>query len=521
MTTANEVLSAATVLREMAAAGGSPQQSGEVARYIPTQTSTPLRTRSQRQSLAEPLHAGNLQAYLESIPLDDVQSVLSRHFLKHQGNRSIFTHLVNPGDGVLPYEAATAVLEELAGETENVAILATLAYRLIEARGLWKGHPNPSVKSAEDLVRTLDVGRDIAQANIVMGASALRQRQRYVRLIDEAWKPGWLEEIPRYIRPTTWTRPEDLPRDMLVQMTANAKQNISLSDAVARWTDRITRRTDHGIRRAEGIRGPTVPHLILSDVKHLNRIIKDDDRGRRTSDMFFPEDAPTDGLEVKLAALQSTPLRRPDYLASGRRGTAKKRKRGGSVEADRADEAEDCVADDGGWRSGKDGMMVKRVKNQLIRRLPTAEELAAAEMPSSELLPKAATQSDDDSPAQYDSQPASKASCDGPGIALLLGKFVDLHHELRSLDTDTVRLARQCCDSCRVFVLRALASLEADLVPCVQGLEQVSKHVFDGSEVQPSQDHGISPRKKLPASEPRGNLDFYVVSDSSDGSDGD
>jgi hypothetical protein len=44
-------------------------------------------------------------------------------------------------------------------------------------------------------------------------------------------------------------------------------------------------------------------------------------------------------------------------------------------------------------------------------------------------------------------------------------------------------MSARCCGSCRVFVLRALASLEADLVPCVYGLERVEQHLYDGSEV--------------------------------------
>jgi hypothetical protein len=73
------------------------------------------------------------------------------------------------------------------------------------------------------------------------------------------------------------------------------------------------------------------------------------------------------------------------------------------------------------------------------------------------------------------------------------------------------------CDSCRVFVLRALASLEADLVPCVYSLKRVEQHLYDGSEVPPNQDHGVSPRKVTPAGKrvPR----VHVVPDSSDGSD--
>jgi hypothetical protein len=72
-----------------------------------------------------------------------------------------------------------------------------------------------------------------------------------------------------------------------------------------------------------------VPHLILSDIKSLNIPVKDSDRGRRTSDMFFPEDALTDHLEVKLAVLESPTKLRPDYSAAASM-SARKRKRDGS-----------------------------------------------------------------------------------------------------------------------------------------------------------------------------------------------
>jgi hypothetical protein len=197
-----------------------------------------------------------------------------------------------------------------------------------------------------------------------------------VRLIDEVWRPGWFEAIPQAIRAPSWTRPEDLPRDVLVQITANAKQGIPIANAVARWVEHINRRTDHGTRRRERIRGPTVPHLILSDIKPLNTPIKDSDKGRRTSDMFFPEDAPADGLEVKLAVLKSPSKSRPDYSAAAL-VSARKRKRDGlgMVEQSNADGDVGAVREE--WHRGKDGMMVKRFKNQLIRRIPTSDELAA------------------------------------------------------------------------------------------------------------------------------------------------
>jgi hypothetical protein len=98
--------------------------------------------------------------------------------------------------------------------------------------------------------------------------------------------------------------------------TANAKQDIPMDSAIARWMQHIVRWTDHGTRRRERIRGPTVPHLILSDTKTLNSPVRYSDKGRRTSDMFFPEYAPTDRLEVKLAALKWQAKSRLDFSAA-------------------------------------------------------------------------------------------------------------------------------------------------------------------------------------------------------------
>jgi hypothetical protein len=69
-----------------------------------------------------------------------------------------------------------------------------------------------------------------------------------------------------------------------------------------------------------------VPYLILSDIKRLNLPVEDADHGRRTSEMFFPEDALLDRLEIKLATPKSPT--RPDYSKVNKSALAKKRKRG-------------------------------------------------------------------------------------------------------------------------------------------------------------------------------------------------
>jgi hypothetical protein len=138
-----------------------------------------------------------------------------------------------------------------------------------------------------------------------------------------------------------------MPRDVLVQITANAKQGIPIATAITRWTEHIARRTDYGRRRREGIKGPTVPYLILSDIKRLNLPIEDADHGRRTSEIFFPEDAPLDRLEIKLATPK--PSARPDYSkAGGQTISARKRKRG-PAESGQLVRNKDEVVDEDRW----------------------------------------------------------------------------------------------------------------------------------------------------------------------------
>jgi hypothetical protein len=162
--------------------------------------------------------------------------------------------------------------------------------------------------------------------------------------------------------------------------------------------------------------------------------------------------------------------------------------------------------------------MAKRVKNQLITRLPTSEESVLMDESLTQPVEKTVSQ-DDRSLSDLTCLPATRFSCDGPGIALIFGKFGDMYQELRSLDTDTAKLTASCCDTCRHLVLRALASLEADLVPCVLGLEQVEQHTFDGHDVRPSQDHGISPRKQATSPGRRVGPRLHIFPDSSDSSE--
>lgn len=72
--------------------------------------------------------------------------------------------------------------------------------------------------------------------------------------------------------------------------------------------------------------------------------------------------------------------------------------------------------------------MVKRFKNQLIRRLPTSYELVVVDSLLQLMESSVGSASRHDG---VSSQPTSAlgndSTCDGPSIALVFGKFVDLY----------------------------------------------------------------------------------------------
>jgi len=139
----------------MAAVGDeSPLKPGqEVARYQPPSTQRETRSQLDRVARAD---AGDLQARLDLINIDAAETVLAHRFSRHQPERSILTYLQEPGPGVARYEAASAVLEELAEKTEDSAFESALIFRYIQAHHLWKCHPSPTVHCAEDLIQSLD-----------------------------------------------------------------------------------------------------------------------------------------------------------------------------------------------------------------------------------------------------------------------------------------------------------------------------------------------------------------------------
>lgn len=494
--------------KTQSAAAIDASRSKEIVPYRPPVVEDTL-SQQERRARAD---AGDLQARLDLIPLDVVEDQLSRRFRTTQPDCSILSFLGGLDGSATRHLAASTVLDELADTTEQAALTSALVYRYIQAHALWKDHPNPEVDSAEAFLDTLD-NADHVKANIVIGTSAQLSKRRSIRVIEDLWGPGWFERIPEEIRDPGWTRAEECSKRTLTQMIANAKQGYSLPGAVEHWGAAMRTRTNETARRERRITQPRSPYIILDDVRSLNKDTQDtQDTGRSRLD------DKEDRLMVELVAPHPPPgsaPSKPSQSPPARRRPNAKRKRALSK-----GHLPDKATDDDGWRKSSDGTcLLKRAKNQLLRKPVEVEPHSSDDKqtpppddPSSQLRVDELTPPPDETPSDEISTECSPGppSCDGPSIALLLVKFADLYDEICSHDPDTVRLVQRCCDSCRGYVLRALASFKGDIMPCVEGLQRVDRHVFNRHEIPPSQDHGISPHK------PPARRYSAIVVDSSD-----
>ncbi|KAK3045661.1 hypothetical protein LTR09_012782 [Extremus antarcticus] len=446
--------------------------------------------------------AGDLQAGLDLISLEAAETALAQRSCVSHPDRSVLDFLRDPGQGTPHYQSASVVLEELAGRTEETASDALFVYRYIQAHSLWNDHPDPNVRSADDL--------DYIRANIAIGTSARALKRKRVLLIDTAWGHGWFARIPAAVRKPEWIQAEDCSLGVLTEMAANAKQGISGDMAVDRWRSAIHDRTDFGRRRELQIKTPITPYLVLSDVASLNQVTEDKDKGRRTTDVFFPDEAGDERLKLEVvpnapAAAPTTvptPIAKPDYSAGNRPRPSRKRKSVSKV----ADEAlgqsdEDEGEDANGWRRTADGeAMIKRVRNHLVRRpIEDADRADHDETPTTRSSPQATNSNQRYASSQLlheasHSPSPRQPTCDGPAVALVLRKLIDAFEDVRSYDGDS-DMAHKCCDRCRPQTLRALHYLRDMLLPCARALERIKDHRFDREEVRPSQVTDISPHK--------------------------
>jgi hypothetical protein len=192
-------------------------------------------------------------------------------------------------------------------------------------------------------------------------------------------------------------------------------------------------------------------------------------------------------------------MSKPDWSGAKPVGPSKKRKRGppnepvAELSADEGSEETDV------WRVLANGKEMARRVGDVFLRKPLAEaspEPAASNEPSNHQSsmtsrpPSAQPRQDSD---LVKSRTQSR-TCDGPGVALLLHKFMDAFREVFNLDKEP-GTAHGCCGACRPKALRAFRILENVLLPCAEDLEKVDQHLVGGNIISTSQTTDISPRK--------------------------
>lgn len=167
-------------------------QSREVVRYEP---SSQHQTRSQQKRIAA-AEGGDLKERLNLITIEAAEAGLARRFCKNHPDQSILGYLRQSGDGVAPHEAAAAVLEDIVEETAETAGGLAKVLRYMQVHGMWKTHPDRTIRSAEDFVAHLDragfirVGFAFATTAQAAKRTSIRRIERGTASsgIDPSWR---------------------------------------------------------------------------------------------------------------------------------------------------------------------------------------------------------------------------------------------------------------------------------------------------------------------------------------------
>jgi hypothetical protein len=136
--------------------------------------------------------------------------------------------------------------------------------------------------------------------------------------------------------------------------------------------------------------------------------------------------------------------------------------------------------------------MVKKVKNSLVRKpvetTSSDPHLSRGDEPMSMQQPLLTSETSQ----QQSIRPSP--TCDGPGVALLLRKFIDAFRDMPTLDSDP-SADHCCCETCRPDASRTFRILEEVLLPCAEDLERVGTHRYGDADVETNQINDISPHK--------------------------
>jgi hypothetical protein len=134
----------------------------------------------------------------------------------------------------------------------------------------------------------------------------------------------------------------------------------------------IGRRRNEQIRKEMRMRSPRSPFVLPEEVRSLNKIADSTQLGRRTTEVFYPDEQAEEQLRVELMPYSA----KRKYSGFGPpRGRKRKRNRGETESYRVRDDSlhatvEVARANDDRWRPSKDGKwLLKRVGKQMVRKL--------------------------------------------------------------------------------------------------------------------------------------------------------
>lgn len=459
---------------------------------VPYQHASANQTGSQVTSLSQ-VAASDVFAALQTFPIDHVEATLARRYLKRRPDCSVLSYLRDPGDGLTHAQAAADVLEELADGVEDVSTITSLVVRYVQAHRLWADHPNPAVNSLEALLGTVD-GVQYVQAGTVIGTSSQLMRARALRMIEKHWGADWFARIPDDMKDPAWSNAGDCSHQLLRLIAANAKQQIPFDVARDAWAESIGRRRDERVRKELRMRCPRSPFIITDDVRSLNQILDPAKRGRRTTDVFYPEEPAEHQLIVELVTAGSERSAPPVTAKSGKR----KRQR---VQPDVPDLTHPVDNREDGWRISEDGRWrLRRDGNQLLR-VP----VGSADPPSNQVA-SFSSGSRENTLGSIDGQAQSAAvasggdRCRGPTIASCLRQIAEMLAESTQNRSAVATGDTYCCARCDPFV-RPLDGVLGEVTRIVAALGAVTDHHTDKSGSPcPSRPESVPPTPQLPRS---------------------
>lgn len=229
----------------------------------------PVQTRLQRRD-----NANELQLRLDLITQDIAEDILGRLSLDDGNEQTVLQMLQRPAGDKAIHEVVTGIFSSLAQRSEGLSEAIAALFRYVQMHRLWEGHPNPAVKSAAQLVRTL-ASFDVLEVNIAVGAATMENKRAYIKTIEQHWGADWHSTVLRRLPDPDWQQPAFGSRAKLKAIAGNAVRGLSLSAAIAGWQQAMRIRCDERLRREHNVRGSTRKLLALQDILAANTAPRD------------------------------------------------------------------------------------------------------------------------------------------------------------------------------------------------------------------------------------------------------